>query len=381
MRFLALFVIFVLCFAILRIGIRPKLRATPDDANIENPGTDHHPPPSGPRKKLRPGPKPLPLEARSFRQRVGPIKKICRTYSRSRKVQVILFLMHHRVPISVRVENTQFRQPTHREAWIYRKIPETTIQQWWTARHTIAAQGGTSGRQKSLRLMCLWPEMEKELIDTFLDERQKGKLVRRGWFRNKARQPFVKHYGPGVTANMFVFSVGWFNGFMKRWRISCGVLTKISSRVPDEYQRLVINWLRFNRRNSQPRNFYERACLTTDVGWYRLSNILNLDETPIPFEYLDGKTYAIKGSITVSGKTDRSGWDKRQATLILYIFVDGVSRIKPKIIFHASSRNNIRRKEAHLWNTEVSVELNSTAYNNEKLFLVFIDDDLFSCPE
>jgi len=55
---------------------------------------------------------------------------------------------------------------------------ETTIQQWWTARHTIAAQGGTSGRQKSLRWMCLGPEMEKGLFDTFLDERQKGKLVR-----------------------------------------------------------------------------------------------------------------------------------------------------------------------------------------------------------
>ena len=176
---------------------------------------------------------------------------------------------------------------------------------------------------------------------------------------------------------MFVFLVGWFNGFMKRWSISCWVLIKISSRVPDEYKKLVINWLRFNRRNSQPRNFYERACLTTDVRRYRLSNILNLDETPIPFEYLDGKTYAIKGSKTVSGKTDRSGWDKRQATLILYIFADGVSRIKPKIIFHASSGNNIRRKEAHLWNTEVSVELNSTAYNNEKLVLAFIDDELF----
>jgi len=284
-RFLDLLVIFLLCFAILGIRIRPKFRAIPHDANIETPGTDHQPPPAGTRKNVRPGPKPLPLEARSFRQRVGPIKKIRLAYSRARKVEVILFLMHYRVPISVRVENTQFRQPTYREASIYWKIPQTTIQQWWTARHTIATLGGTSGRQRSQRWMCLQPEMEKQLFDTFLDERQKGKFVRRGWFRNKARQQFVKHYGPGVTANMFVYSVGWFNGFMKRWSISCRVLTKISSRVPDKYKRLVINWLQFNQRNSLPRNFYARACLTTDVGRYRLSNILNLDETPIPFEY------------------------------------------------------------------------------------------------
>jgi len=87
----------------------------------------------------------------------------------------------------------------------------------------------------------------------------------------------------------------------------------------------------------------------------------------------------MRGSKTVSGKSDRSSWDKRQATLILYIFADRVSRIKPKIIFHATSRNSIWRTEQHLWNTGgVSVELNSTAYNNEKLFLALIDDELFS---
>jgi hypothetical protein len=44
---------------------------------------------------------------------------------------------------------------------------------------------------------------------------------------------------------------------------------------------------------------------------------MNFDETPIPFEYIDKKTYNLKGAKTVTAKTDRSGWDKRQATLIL----------------------------------------------------------------
>ena len=60
---------------------------------------------------------------------------------------------------------------------------------------------------------------------------------------------------------------------------------------------------------------------------------LNYDETPIPFEHLDGRMYATKGSHTVGGKSDRSGWNKRQATLILYIFADGIHRIPLKIIF------------------------------------------------
>jgi len=146
--------------------------------------------------------------------------------------------------------------------------------------------------------------------------------------------------------------------------------------VPEEYRWLVINWLRFNRRNSQPRNFLERDGLVSDIGYYRLSNILNLDETPIPFEYLDGKTYDIKGSRTIGGKTDGSGWDKRQATLVLYIFVDGISRIKPQIIFHAKTGHSIIRREGHKWRGDVTVEFNETAYNNEGLFTRFIHEEL-----
>jgi hypothetical protein len=84
---------------------------------------------------------------------------------------------------------------------------------------------------------------------------------------------------------------------------------------------------------------------------FTLSRILNVDETPIPFEYLDLKTYNIRGATTVSVRTDRSRWDKRQATLILYIFADGVPRIKPKLIFKGkpTEGGQIKRQEAHLY--------------------------------
>jgi hypothetical protein len=79
---------------------------------------------------------------------------------------------------------------------------------------------------------------------------------------------------------------------------------------------------------------------------------LNFDETPIPFEYIDQKTYNIRGAKTVTAKTDCSGWDKRQATLILYIFADGIPRIPPKLIFHGKSTNEggkIEEHESHLY--------------------------------
>jgi hypothetical protein len=66
---------------------------------------------------------------------------------------------------------------------------------------------------------------------------------------------------------------------------------------------------------------------------FPISNILNLDETPILFEFNSGYTYKEQGARSVLAKLDRSGWDKRQATPILYIWANGIQRLKPKLIF------------------------------------------------
>lgn len=95
------------------------------------------------------------------------------------------------------------------------------------------------------------------------------------------------------------------------------------------------------------------------------SMILNYDETPILFEYLNGRIYAIKGNKTIGGKSDRSGLNKRQATLILYIFADGIHRIKPKVIFHGiltEEGGEIEAKEAYEYDTGVTWAFNDTAY-------------------
>jgi hypothetical protein len=62
--------------------------------------------------------------------------------------------------------------------------------------------------------------------------------------------------------------------------------------------------------------------------------IVNLDETPLHFEFLSGYTYDWKGMTTVTGKSDRSGWYKRQATIILHIMANGDTPFEPIIIFH-----------------------------------------------
>jgi hypothetical protein len=97
---------------------------------------------------------------------------------------------------------------------------------------------------------------------------------------------------------------------------------------------------------------------------------MNFDETPIPFEYINKNIYNIRGAKTIAAKTDCSSWDKRQATHILYIFADGVLRIKPKLIFYRKATDEggkIEERESHLYHKGVTIHFNTTAYNNKEL--------------
>ena len=125
----------------------------------------------------------------------------------------------------------------------------------------------------------LWPELEDVLYKEFMERRKTGRTVRQGWFRIQSRYQFRVIY-PDVNLEIFRFSKGWFRGFLKRYRMSLRSITKIAQKVLEDYELLVVNWLRFNRRNSQPRKdlFWEVA-LERPVGRFELSNICNLDET------------------------------------------------------------------------------------------------------
>jgi hypothetical protein len=92
--------------------------------------------------------------------------------------------------------------------------------------------------------------------------------------------------------------------------------------------------------------------------------IINLDETPLPFEFLSGYSYEFKGARTIAGKSERSGWDKRQTTIILYIMADDSTPFKPVLIFHG--KRTVAKKEKY--DDRVDVHFNDTAYNNKDLF-------------
>lgn len=272
-------------------------------------------------------------------------------------------------------------------------MPQRTISDLVQKQGEIEKYSSRITRNPHSVILCQWPELESQLYCLFLDPREQGQAVRTGWFRLHSYTIFRELYpiASGNTSTIFQFSNGWFCGFIGRYRISLRCITKKTQGVPEDYCQLIVNWLQFNRRNSQPpllpnlatditlsarlskspnpHNSTEIAVSRT-IGRYDLSNICNLDETPLPFKYLTGRTYNPIGSKTVLVRESKSGWDKRQASLVLGIFGDGFNRVPPMILFHGQGM--VYRKESPKYNPRDLVEFNSTAYMNNQLLLKYI---------
>lgn len=322
----------------------------------------------------RHGPKPKSIKDRELKpDYMRPIQRPERSWSQRQKIRVLVFLYHHRIPITNLSVVAQYRTPTQDEASKIFGIPQTTISEWVRKQNEIEKYSISSTiHSPRTVVICQWPELEIRLYTLFLNRREAGQAIRRGWFRLYADEIFRELYPNASTiSSVFRFSNGWFEAFLRRYRVSLRCITKKAQKIPKDYYQLVVNWLQFNRRNSQPRpgNWMETV-LCRAVGRYHLSNICNLDETPLPFEYLSGRTYNPIGAKTVWVKETRSGWDKRQASLVLCVFADGINRLPPMIIFHGLGER--LGDEWEKYHPGVIVEFNEKAYMNDVLFLKYI---------
>jgi len=109
------------------------------------------------------------------------------------------------------------------------------------------------------------------------------------------------------------------------------------------------------------------------VGRIKLSEICNMDQSPLPFEYLKGRTYAKKGDRTVRIKEGKSGHDKRQCTLQIAVFADGVPRCKPLLMFKGKPKGDGRRKtERQKYHPGVVVIFNDKAWANTSNLLDWV---------
>ena len=151
------------------------------------------------------------------------MQRVERSYTRERKIEVLLFRHHYYVQDLDEYSNViGYCKPTFREMGVFWMIPWSTIGNWWRNQEAILQSRGGSCQINTV-WVCAWPKMEQQLYTEFIQRRLEGKLVQRSWFRRRSKQLFVHCYN-GST--IFVFSNSWFQGFCKRFGISLRAVTR-----------------------------------------------------------------------------------------------------------------------------------------------------------
>ena len=88
-----------------------------------------------------------------------------------------------------------------------------------------------------------------------------------------------------------------------------------------------------------------------NTGNFKASDLVNMDQTPLPLVLDDGKTYDEKEE-DVWVQSGQSSLDKSQATVQLTVFADGVDRVKPTVVFRGKGFW-ISAKKTKLWQVKV----------------------------
>jgi len=328
-------------------------------------------------KKKR-GPKRKPLSKLLQAPKQG-VENPHRSYTVSFKLRVL----SNWAAAQISCGPTKVREPTRIEVAKRFRIPATNLTHWRREeeqgkftemrrgqRRTV---GGGRNRQ--------WPGMERELFEKFRERRALGRPVRRRWFRRVSKELFHKHYpSEWDTSSSFRFSNCWFRSYLSWHQISLRQIMNKASQLPADFASAIISWLQFNRRNSEigsEDNHIREGELTFPyVGRYRLQNICNMDQTPVPFEYLEGKTYNQIDEKTVWLQSSRSGWDKRQGTIQLTIFADRIPRVRPILFFRGQGSGPTIQAERRQYDDRVVVKFNLTAYANSSNMLKWLDKQL-----
>lgn len=170
--------------------------------------------------------------------------------------------------------------------------------------------------------------MEKELYDSYKELRKKGLKLKKWWFMHKAKT-ILKEIDPEAN---FQFSDDWFTGFKKRHGISLRRATNTSQKEPDNKRSAIQHFHRSIREKAK------KGTSVGSLGKWTKRQIANVDQTPLPFTFTEGSTYADKGEKSVWVVGGASGLDKRQCTAQLTVFADGEPRVKPMLIFRGTGK-------------------------------------------
>jgi hypothetical protein len=294
-------------------------------------------------------------------------------YTREKKLQAILYM--ERTYEKDNLDGTPGKILSRSRAAKTLGVTTKMLRDWKRREKSILAQKAGSKRARGQDI-GRQPELEYKLHSLFKEARAAGRIIGSRWFMKNGRKIYREMYPRRCAQDedtgrwsyaYFRFSNGWFQKFRKRYHIAIRSKTKQAQKPPEDFREKILAWLRFNRRqtviNPSSDCGVPRDISVPVVGRFKLSEIANMDQTPIAFEFLQGCTYDTKGVKTVWIKEQRSGWDRRQATLQVCVYADGIQRCRPLLIFHGHPVGDSRRRaEEKLYDKGVAVAFNDTAW-------------------
>jgi len=101
-----------------------------------------------------------------------------------------------------------------------------------------------------------------------------------------------------------------------------------------------------------------------------------MDQTLVPFEYVEGRTYNLIGEKTIWLQLSKSEWDKRQCTVQLTVFAYGVPGVKPLLFFSGQGVGSTIASEWEEYDPCVVIKFNATAHANSSNVLGWLDEQL-----
>ena len=127
----------------------------------------------------------------------------------------------------------------------------------------------------------------------------------------------AKVFARDMNLEDFLGTTSWLSCFMKRKNFVMRQKTRISQRLPEEFEEKILQFQRTIIRMRQRAH-------------YNLQLIGNMDETPLNFDMPPNRTVHAAGDKTVVIKT--SGNEKNHFTVVLGCMADG-TKLMPMIIF------------------------------------------------
>ena len=170
----------------------------------------------------------------------------------------------------------------------------------------------------------------------------------------------------------FKMSNRWFQAFKSRYNISLRRPTHTAQKNPEEFRVIVQQFHRYLRQTAALKEEELKDKQIGLLGPWELSDIANMDQTPLKFCFnTKGSTYNNTGEKTVWCRTSGSGHEKRQCTVQLTIFADGVSHVKSLIILKGTGQR-IALNERKQYDGHVAVQFQENAWCDESMMLYWV---------